>query len=189
MAKIPGPSHKDEKTKCPSCGSESILGADRCEQCLHSLMQTGLPKAKKDDHWQTALLEEPVSGLLTRKDLLVCSPSDSVSKVVKIFQKENKNCVLVYHRKKLVGILSNRDLLLRVAGKYPDLSKVKIQEVMTPNPEYVTADAPIAYVVNRMAGGSCRHVPVLANDGTPHSIVTIQDVLRYLMRARKTQTG
>ena len=175
--------------KCPSCGFENILGSDRCEQCLHTLMQTGLPQPRKEDEFQTAIMTTPVLTLLTGKDLLVCSPEDTVQKIVRVFQKENKKCVLVYERKKLVGILSNRDLLLRVAGTYKDLSKVKIKEVMTRNPEYVTADAPIAYVVNRMAMGGCRHVPVLASDGTPYSIVIIKDVLNFLSKKRQSSSG
>ena len=143
-------------------------------------------KPKKEDKFQSALMSNPVSELLTGKDLLVCSPNDTIQKVVKIFQKEGKKCILAYENKKLVGILSNRDLLLRVAGKYKDLSKVKVKDVMTPKPEYVTADVPIAYVVNKMAMGVCRHVPVLANDGTPYSLVIIKDVLGYLARRRKS---
>ena len=185
MAQTPGQLNKPNM-KCPSCGFENILGLDRCEQCLHTLMQTGLPQPKKDDKFQNAIMTTPVSALLTGKDLLVCSPEDTVQKVVRVFQKENKNCVLAYDHKKLVGILSNRDLLLRIAGKYTDLSKVKIKEVMTRNPEYVTENAPIAYVVNRMAMGGCRHVPVLASDGTPYSIVIIKDVLSFLSRKIKS---
>src|SRR3989338_4921703 len=117
--------------KCSSCGFENILGEDRCVQCLHSLMQTGLLKPKKDDQLQTVMLTAPISDLLTGKDLLVASTTDSIQKIVKILQKENKNCVLIYRKKKLVGIISNRDLLLKVAGKVKDLSKVKIEELMT----------------------------------------------------------
>ncbi len=187
MAQIPGQLNKPS-IKCPSCGVENILGTDRCDQCLHSLMQTGLPQPKKDDKIQSAFLSIPAVDLLTGQDLLVCSPDDSVQKVVKIFQKEGKKCILVYVQKKLVGILSNRDLLLRVAGKYKDLSKVKVKQVMTPNPEHVTPDAPLAYVVNKMAMGVCRNVPVLAYDGTPYSILIIKDVLGYLARRRKTSS-
>jgi CBS domain-containing protein len=185
MAQTPGPLNKQQTVKCPSCGVENILGSDRCEQCFHTLMQTGLPQLKKGDKFQNAIMTDPVSDLLTGKDLLVCSPDDTIQKVVRIFRKENKNCILVYDHKKLVGILSNRDLLLRVTGKYKDLSKVKVKDIMTRNPEYVTEDAPIAYVVNRMAMGGCRHVPVLAGDGTPYSIVIIKDVFNYLSKRSK----
>ena len=174
------------KIKCPVCGYESLEGADRCEQCLHSLMHRDLPRAKKDDAIQSVMMTAPIADLITGKDLLVASPSDSVLQIVKILQKENKNCVLIYNKKKLVGIISNRDILLKVTGKYKDLSKVKAETVMTRNPEYVMADAPIAYVVNKMAVGGYRHVPVLQADGTPLSIIIIKDVLGYLARRKKT---
>jgi len=173
------------KIKCPSCGFETLEGEDRCEQCLYTLMQRDIPLPKKDDAFQRVMLTAPISDLLTGKDLLVASPTDSVQKIIRILQEKNKNCVLIYKKKKLVGIISNRDLLSRVAGKFADLSKVKVETVMTPNPEAVKAGDPIAFVVNKMAMGGFRHVPVLAADGTPFSIISINDVLRFLARRKK----
>lgn len=171
--------------KCPSCGFENLEGEDRCEQCLHSLMQRDIPRPRKDDKLQRILMTSPISELLTGRDLLVASPKDSVLRVVKVLQDKQKSCVLVYKKKKLVGILSNRDLLRRVAGKFEDLAAVKVEEVMTPNPEVVRPDDPIAYVVNKMAMGGFRNVPVLQPDGNPISIISIKDVLRYLSRRDK----
>ena len=166
--------------KCPSCGFNNLAGSERCEQCLHSLMHTHIPVPKKDDKIQRSLMLDPVGILLTGKDLLVANMTDSVQKVVEIFQKDKKHCILVYDHKHLVGILSNRDLLLKVAGKYKDLSQVQISAVMTTRPEFVKADDPIAFAVHKMALGGFRHLPVLAEDGTPISIVTIKDVLSFL---------
>jgi len=166
--------------KCPTCSHNNMEGADRCENCLHSLMQRDLPRPRKDDDIQRVMMTAPIANLLTGKDLLVASGSDSIQKIVKVLQHEKKNCVLVYKRKKLVGIISHRDILLKVAGKQKDFSKVKVEEVMTANPEYVKPNDPIGFVVNKMAMGGFRHVPVLANDGTPLSIIAIQDVMEYL---------
>ncbi len=171
--------------KCPACGYESLEGADRCEQCLHSLMQRDLPRPRKDDRFQTVMMTTPIGELVTGKDLLVANTTDSVQKIVRVLENEKKNCVLIYKKKKLVGIISNRDLLQRVAGKHKDLSKVKAEEVMTPNPEYVRADDPIAFVLNKMAMGGYRHVPVLREDGTPYSIIMIKDMLKFLSRRAK----
>ena len=172
--------------RCPSCGSNNLEGDDRCEQCLHSLMQRDVPAAKKEDKLQSAMMSTPVGNLLTGKDLLVANIQDSVKKVAEIFQKDKKHCILVYDHKRLVGILSNRDLLLKVAGKYRDLSKVQVGSVMTQRPEFVRAEDPLAYVVNKMALGGFRHVPVLREDGTPVSIITIKDVLSFLSKRPRT---
>lgn len=174
------------KIKCPFCSHESLEGAERCEQCLHSLMHRDLPRAKKEDALQTAMMTAPIADLITGKDLLVANTTDSVQKIVEILRKEGKNCVLIYKKKKLVGIISSRDILLRAVGKEKDLSKLKAEAVMTPNPEYVMAEAPIAYVVNKMAMGGYRHVPVLQPDGAPLSIIIIKDVLGRLSRRKKT---
>ena len=175
------------KIQCPSCGFQNIEGEDRCAQCLHTLHQKDIPLPKKNDTIQTILLTAPISDIITGADLLVASPDDSIQKIVKIFQDQKKNCVVVYRKKKLVGILSNRDILWKVVGKYPDLSKVTVEQVMTHNPEWVKASDPIAFVVNKMAMGGFRHVPVLADDGTPLSIILIKDVLAYLARREKNK--
>ena len=173
------------KIKCPSCGFANIEGVDRCAECFHSMMNADLLRAKKKDQLQNVLMTMPISELLTGEDLLVASPNDPVAKVIEIFEEERKNCVLVYDHKKMVGILSNRDVLRRVAGRYDDLSKVKVGEVMTRDPEFVHPDEPIAFAVNKMALGGFRHVPVLNEDGTPVSIIMIQDVLTYLSHRKK----
>lgn len=174
------------KISCPFCGYENDMGADHCAQCLHTLMKRDIPsKRRKGDAFQDALLNEPVSELLTGLDLLVCGPGDSVEKIVKIFQQAKKGCVLVYENKKMVGILSNRDLVMRVAGVYKNLSKIKVEEIMTRDPSYVHPEDPIAFALNKMAMGGHRHVPVLRPDGTPVSILLIRDVLRYLSVSKK----
>ena len=173
------------KAKCPSCNFVNIEGADRCGQCLSSLMERDLPTHHRDDQFRQALMTTPVAELITGKDLLVADTTDSVKKIAEIFQKKEKNCVLVYHQKKLVGIISNRDLLRKVAAKHDDLDKVKAQDVMTPNPETVRPEDPISFIVNKMAMGGFRHVPVLAPDGAPISIVNIHDVLHYLASHQK----
>jgi CBS domain-containing protein len=175
------------KIACPSCGFVNIEGEDRCAQCLHTLHQRDIPLPKKNDKIQSVMLTAPIAELLTGEDLLVASPTDTIQKIVKIFQAKKKNCVLVYKSKKLVGIMSNRDILWKVAGKHKDLSKVKVSEVMTPNPEWVKPSDPIAFVVNKMAMGGFRHVPVLNEDGTPLSIILIKDVLEYLSRREKVK--
>ncbi len=172
--------------KCPSCGFDNIQGTDRCEECLHSLMQRDLPKPTKNDKFQQAMMTAPVSEILSTKELLVASEDDSLDKIISILQRKKLRCLLVYRKKKLVGIVSNRDLLRKAASVDKDLSKMTVESVMTSGPEYVNVHDPIANAINKMAMGGFRNIPVLANDGTPLSIVSIQDVLAYLTKRNKS---
>ncbi|MCM8794571.1 MAG: CBS domain-containing protein [Candidatus Omnitrophica bacterium] len=147
-------------------------------------MERDLPRPKPDDALQQVMMTAPISKLITGKDLLVAKKSDTILKVVQVLQAEKKDCILIYERKKLVGIVSFRDLLRKASRNDLDLAKTPIERVMTPNPEYVKPDDPIAFMVNKMAMGGFRHVPVLQKDGTPVTIVSIKDVLGYLSRRR-----
>jgi CBS domain-containing protein len=166
--------------KCPSCGFDNLAGEETCDKCMHALMTRDLPQPKKGEKIQQVMMTAPISELLTGKDLLVAKGSDSIKKVIQILKKEKKDCVLVFSKRKLVGILSQRDILRRVLPKYKDLARVTVDKVMTANPEVVRAEDPIAFAVNKMSVGGFRHIPVLAADGTPLSIITIRDVLQYL---------
>ncbi|HTL47945.1 MAG TPA: CBS domain-containing protein [Verrucomicrobiae bacterium] len=170
------------KTPCPSCGHHNLEGMDRCEECLHSLMQRDLPRPKKNDPLQRVIMTAPVADLLTGADLLVANTTDTVQKIINTLKKKKKDCVLIYQKKKLVGIISQRDLLLRVAGKHKDLSAVKAEQIMTKNVEFVRGEDPIAFAVNKMSMGGFRHLPVLNAEGVPLSIISIKDVLGYLMK-------
>ena len=177
-----------DKTQCPFCRFQNLPGEDRCQQCLHSLMQRDIPQPKQDDSLQNVMMTAPVSELVTGEDLLVASKRDSIKKIVEVLQKEKKDCVLIYERKKLVGILSKRDLLKKASDENLNLAKTTAQEVMTPHPECVKLQDPIAFAVNKMAMGGFRDVGVLTKDGTPLSIISIKDVLQYLAKSDITSS-
>src|SRR3989338_4065960 len=135
----------DSKLKgsiCPSCGHESIIGEDRCSQCFHTLMKRVLPR--HDDKFQSVMMTAPISELVTGKDLLVASPKDPILKVIQILQNRKLKCVIVYERKKLVGIVSTRDILRKVASKENEkkLNEIPVKAVMTSKPEFVKINDP-----------------------------------------------
>ena len=146
------------------------------------MMTHDIPTPKKGEKIQTIMMTDPISQIVTGHDLLVAKTTDTIQKVIKIFKEYNKDCCLVFKKKKLVGILSQRDIVNKVAGKVSELSKTTVESVMTPNPEYVKMEDPLAFAVNKMSVGGYRHVPVLSDGGTPVSIVAIRDVLSYLER-------
>src|SRR3990167_2448475 len=105
------------KIKCPYCGHENIAGADHCDKCLHSFTQKDLPTPGKDKV-QKLIMTETVSNFISKIPPIIVSPETSVQEVIDKMQAlPMKGCVLICNsKKKLLGIASIRDILLKVAG-------------------------------------------------------------------------
>jgi CBS domain-containing protein len=95
-------------------------------------------------------------------------------------QEKHIGCVLVVQKNVVEGILTERDLLMKVVGTTKDLSKLKVEEVMTPNPEVLQPDDMIAYALNYMHVGGYRHVPIVDGEGHPVAVISVKNIVSYL---------
>lgn len=122
----------------------------------------------------SALLTEPIRELEPAEPILI-GPDASVLDAVKAMKDGHQGAVLVVEGGKktgtIAGIFSERDLVTRVIGAGKDVGKTKIREVMTPDPETVTADDLICFALNRMAVKGYRNIPVVDAKGHPVGIV------------------
>ena len=72
---------------------------------------------------------------------------------------------------RLVGIFSERDLLIRVASAGRDLDRTAIDEVMTREPDTIGADEPVAEAIRRIDEFSYRYLPVI-EDGKVIGVIS-----------------
>src|SRR5262245_55791239 len=100
---------------CPVCSYDNVPGAEVCEGCLQDLTHLDQPVAQ--DRAQRSLMEDPVSVLAPQTPITY--PDDTpLREAVASMAEGNIGAVLVLDAAgKLVGILSERDLLLKVAGQ------------------------------------------------------------------------
>ena len=173
------------RIKCPYCGFENIAGSDHCMKCLHSLMDKDIPAPGKDK-LQKMIMTERVSDFISKTPPIIVKPETSVQEVIEKMQAlPAKGCVLICDdQKKLLGIASIRDILLKVAGTVKNTSTFPVSKIMTPNPECLEKDAPLAYALHKMSIGRFRHVPVLDN-GKPIGVVSTRDIIEYLSAKKK----
>uniref|UniRef100_A0A2P2KKI4 CBS domain-containing protein n=1 Tax=Rhizophora mucronata TaxID=61149 RepID=A0A2P2KKI4_RHIMU len=103
------------------------------------------------------------------------SPSDPVYVAAKKMRESRVNSVVIMTGNKLQGILTSKDILMRVVAQNlsPDLTLV--EKVMTPNPEHATLETTILDALHVMHDGKFLHLPVMDKDG---SIVACIDVLQ-----------
>jgi CBS domain-containing protein len=91
------------------------------------------------------------------------------------------DCVLVTEGGRLVGIFTDRDAVLKVAGQ-ADGGGRPIRDLMTQDPVVLRHDETIAVAINKMAVGGFRHIPIV-EDGRPTGVISARDVFHHLVDA------
>jgi CBS domain-containing protein len=166
---------------CPHCGHSNLDGLDTCEECLHDLRTLDVA-AHTSDRIQVHLLEGKVAQIPYDR-LVTVAPSDSLAQAISQIQSSNIGQALVVERGKLVGILTERDLLDKVAGRDVNFDLLLVRDVMTTNPEAVSPADPLGTVINRMSVGGYRHVPIV-DEGKPVGILSAKAVANYILSHR-----
>ncbi|KAI6691749.1 hypothetical protein NL676_019459 [Syzygium grande] len=104
----------------------------------------------------------------------IVSPSDPIYVAAKKMREFRVNSVIIMTGSKIQGILTSKDILMRVAQNLsPELTLV--EKVMTANPECVTLETTILDALHIMHDGKFLHLPVLDKEGC---IATCVDVLQ-----------
>ena len=132
------------------------------------------------------LLREPATRLPARKPLLFARHS-SVTDAVRAMQGEHRGAVLVTEdgttATKVIGIFTERDVLFRIVDGGRNPAVLGIAEVMTADPEVLQDDQSIAEALNLMSVGGFRHVPVVDSEGRPVFVLSVRDVVQFLVEA------
>jgi CBS domain-containing protein len=159
---------------CPACGFENLIGADSCDNCGAELAGHDLPQPAVTFH--STLLGEHLDSLGSPPPIIV-PPDTPLDVAVANMHAAGADCVLVVADKRLVGIFTDRDAVVKAAGL--KLEALYVRDYMTPDPVVLRHDDPIAVAIHKMAVGGFRHIPIL-EDGRPTGVVTARDVFHHL---------
>ena len=136
--------------------------------------------------FDTRLLREPTSVLPVRKPL-VLSRFHTVTDAIRAMQSEHRGVVLVTEdgtmHARVVGIFTERDVLFRVVDQGRNPATLALSELMTTEPECLRDDQTIADVLRMMSVGGFRHVPIVNAEGRPVHVVSVRDVVEFLVEA------
>jgi CBS domain-containing protein len=160
---------------CVVCGFDNIEGQDNCENCGADLRTVDIPAAATpfEDRMQ-----RPVAALRPHP-APTTTPDASVAEVVETMRNRHEDCVLVTDDERVVGIFTERDAVLKLAGR--SLDGVTIGEAMTRDPVVLHAEDPVAAAIRTMAVGGFRHVPLVDDAGRGTGLVSAVDVFRYAL--------
>jgi len=88
--------------------------------------------------------------------------------------------VVVDDRSRPMGLLSDRDLALRVIAQGRDPARTPVTDVMTPMPTTILESSSIESALGHMRTGRYRRMPVVNGAGELVGIITLDDILMLL---------
>ncbi len=111
---------------------------------------------------------------------LQVQPQQTVAEAVELMRRENVGCLVVCEGQRMVGILTERDLMRRVLAAGKPLT-MPIAECMTPNPVVVHRKEPIGAAVRSMEEGGYRHLPVVDEGNQLVGVLSVKRIVHYLV--------
>jgi CBS domain-containing protein len=165
---------------CPGCGQDNLPGADQCVECQTSLTQEDVPTAVIRSRIEKSVTEDRVKTLDPAEAVSVAEDT-TLDAAVQTMRTRKIGCLLVTDRNgKLCGILTERDLVNKMAGEVEDLSAHMVSQFMTHRPETVHADQLLASALQSMMVGDLRYLPLIDEAGRPTKILSSRDIIGYL---------
>lgn len=115
-----------------------------------------------------------VGRYMTTAHICTCASGASVRDAVQLMSAKDIGCVLVLEGERLIGILSEGDVLKRVVSPGRDPGATLVGEVMTRDPDTVRPDQPVNDAIRMMDEFGYRHLPVLEH-GRICGVLTMKD--------------
>lgn len=116
---------------------------------------------------------------LARSSVVSVSPDDSIQSVAQTMDAESVGSVIVENDAKPVGIVTDRDLTMRVIANGEEPTDSPVESIMTENVTTVDCDDGFYTAMERMRESGVRRLPVCEN-GDLVGIITADDMTELL---------
>ena len=118
-----------------------------------------------------------VEELMTR-DPVTLGPESTCSEAARLMKREDCGSLPVVKDGRLVGIVTDRDIVVRGVAGGKDLAQLAVSEIMTPGPTTVAPDMKAEDASKLMSEKQVRRLPVVEN-GRLVGILAIGQVARH----------
>jgi CBS domain-containing protein len=110
----------------------------------------------------------------------------TVADAVRMMTERNVGLVAVLDGDRLVGLVSERDVVRRVIAASEDPATTVVDDIMTTKIVFATPDEAFQDAVQLMDAANIRHLPVVEN-GALLSMISVRDLLRVELHARREE--
>ncbi len=117
---------------------------------------------------------------VSRSEVVSARPDTRVSEIVRMRKARNVGSVVIAEQGKPVGIIKDRDVLLRILAEERDPEAIAVSDVMTRDLTVFPANFGVHEAVQRLEGKWFRRVPLVDESGRLRGILSIDDLMALL---------
>lgn len=128
-----------------------------------------------------------VSEVLRQKggQIWSISPKATVYDALRIMADKNIGSLLVLEGPNLAGLLSERDYARNIILKGRSSKDTTVDEIMIATPITIAPDCSVDGAMRIMTESRVRHLPVISHNGTISGIVSIGDLVSWIISAHR----
>ena len=116
-----------------------------------------------------------VEQLLAMRKPISISLDDTIKDIAEKMALTDERAAAVVENQKVVGIVSEKDIVQKCVAKGGDTDQIQAKSIMTPDPVTIDADASVVQAIDKMVGGRFHHLPVI-KDGDFIGLIFADDV-------------
>lgn len=102
-------------------------------------------------------------------------PQETARRASELLSGYRAGALVVMADNILLGILSERDIVARLVAKGLSPEETQVTDIMTPNPDTITAEDSLAHAYQKMLDNKYRHLPVM-EDGAVIGLIAIRNI-------------
>jgi predicted transcriptional regulator len=114
------------------------------------------------------------------RNVRVVGPDDTIEEIAKIMARADTGVLPVGEDDRLIGMLTDRDIAVRLVAQGKNPAQTKVREVMTAEVKYCFEDEELEHVAENMAEQRLRRLPVLNREKRLVGMLSIGDLATEL---------
>lgn len=127
------------------------------------------------------------AGSVCKRGVVTVAPTDDLIAAAHLMREKHVGYLIVSEmsgapekHKRVVGVLTDRDIVVAVLAQEVDAHALKVGDVMTRNPLLIEEAQSIEAVLRHMREAGVRRVPVVDRSGALTGVLSIDDVLEHI---------
>ncbi len=128
---------------------------------------------------EMSLVEDSISNLDYDPPLMT-DPNTSLRQAIQILREQKHGCLLICEDEKLLGIFTERDILMKILKNNEKLDQ-PVRQFMTTHPVTIQTKDPVAKAIKLMRKGGYRHIPILDDMEKITGILSVKNIVHYLV--------